>query len=74
MSNPSDAPTSTSSPAFPYPWASSSNYITVFPGENEFDSAAQAVVQGSADAIPEQDPTTFEASEGMTMFDDETLS
>ena len=71
---PSEAPTSTSSPPFSYPWTSASNYITVLPGENECDSKVQTVVHGSFDAIPEQDPTTFEASEGMAMFDDETRS
>ena len=35
---------------------------------------AQAVVHGSADAVTEQDSTTFEAIEGMAVFDGETLA
>ena len=38
---------------------SASNYLTVLPVENEFDSKAQAVVHGSVDAVTEQDSTTY---------------
>ena len=55
-----------------YPLVSTSNYWTVLPVETEFDSKAQAVVHGSVDAVTEQDSTTFEAIEGMAMFDSET--
>ena len=44
----------------------------MLPVETEFDSKAQAVVHGSADAVTGQDSTTFEAIEGMAVFDDET--
>ena len=57
-----------------YPLVSASNYLTVLPVETEFDSKAQAVVHGSADAVTEQDSTTFEAVEGMAVFDNETQS
>ena len=53
---------------------SASNYLTVLPVETEFDSKAQAVVHGSVDAVTEQDSTTFEAVEGMAVFDNETQS
>ena len=53
---------------------SASNYLTVLPVETEFDSKEQAVVHGSADAVTEQDSTTFEAIEGMAVFDNETQS
>ena len=53
---------------------SASNYLTVLPVETEFDSKAQAVVHGSVDAVTEQDSTTFEAVEGMAVFDSETQS
>ena len=69
VDNPPDAASSTHSP---YPLISASNYLTVLPVETEFDSKAQAVVHGSADAVTEQDSTTFEALEGMAVFDDET--
>ena len=69
VDNPPDAASSTPSP---YPLISASNYLTVLPVENEFDSKAQAVVHGSADAVTGQDSTTFEAIEGMAVFDDET--
>ena len=46
--------------------------MTALPVETEFDSKAQAVVHGSVEAVPEQDLTTFEATEGMAVFDDET--
>ena len=49
-------------------------YLTVLPVETEFDSKAQAVVHGSVDAVTEQDSTTFEAIEGMAVFDSETQS
>ena len=49
------------------PLVSASNYLTVLPVENEFDSKAQAVVHGSVDAVTEQDSTTF-------VFDNETQS
>ena len=55
-----------------YPLVSASNYLTVLPVETEFDSKAQAVVHGSVDAVTEQDSTTFEAIEGMAVFDNET--
>ena len=55
-----------------YPLVSASNYLTVLPVESEFDSKAQAVVHGSVDAVTGQDSTTFEAIEGMAVFDDET--
>ena len=57
-----------------YPLVSASNYLTVLPVETEFDSKAQAVVHGSVDAVTEQDSTTFEAIEGMAVFDSETQS
>ena len=44
------------------------------PVEAEFDSKAQAVVHGSVDAVTGQDSTTFEAIEGMAVFDSETHS
>ena len=47
VENPPDAASSTPSP---YPLISASNYLTVLPVETEFDSKAQAVVHGSADA------------------------
>ena len=57
-----------------YPLVSASNYLTVLPVETEFDSKAQAVVHGSVDAVTERDSTTFEAIEGMAVFDSETQS
>ena len=51
-----------------------SNYLTVLPVEIEFGSKAQAVVHGTVDAVTEQDSTTFEATEGMAVFDSETQS
>ena len=39
-----------------------------------FDSEAQAIVHGSVDALPEQGRTTFDASQGMAVFDNETRS
>ena len=56
------------------PLVSASNYLTVLPVETEFDSKAQAVVHGSVDAVTEQESTTFEAIEGMAVFDSETQS
>ena len=56
------------------PLVSASNYLTVLPVETEFDSKAQAVVHGSVDAVTERDWTTFEAIEGMAVFDSETQS
>ena len=44
-----------------------SNYLTVHPVETEFDSKAQAVVTG-------HNSTTFEAIEGIAVFDSETQS
>ena len=44
----------------------------MLPVVTEFDSNAQAVVHGSADVLTGQDSTTFEAIEGMAVFDDET--
>ena len=41
----------------------------MLPVETEFDSKAQAVVHGSVDAVTEQNSTTFEAIEGMAVFD-----
>ena len=69
VDNPPDVAFSTPSP---YPLISASNYLTVLPVEAEFDSKAQAVVHGSADAVTGQDSTTFEAIEGMAVFDGET--
>ena len=69
VDNPPDAASSTPSP---YPSISASNYLTVLPVEAEFDSKAQAVVHGSADAVTRQVSTTFEAIEGMAVFGDET--
>ena len=69
---PSDAPTSTSAPPVSYLWKSANNYITVLPSENEFDSKASGFVNGIFDATTKRDPTTFEASEGMAVFDNET--
>ena len=57
-----------------YPLVFASNYLTVLPVETEFDSKAQAVVHGSVDAVTEPDSTTFEAIEGMAVFDSETQS
>ena len=71
VDNPPDAASSTPSP---YPLMSAGNYLTVLPVETEFDSKAQAVVHGSADAVTGQDSTTFEAIEGMAVFDSETQS
>ena len=48
--------------------------MTVLPVETEFDSKAQAVVHGSVDAVTGHDSTTFEAIEGMAVFDSETKS
>ena len=50
------------------------NYLTVLPVATEFDSKAQAVVHGSVDTVTEPDSTTFEAIEGMAVFDSETQS
>ena len=69
VDNPPNAASSTPSP---YPLISDSNYLTLLPVENEFDSKAQAVVHGSAEAATGQNSTTFEAIEGMAVFDDET--
>ena len=69
VDNPPDAASSTPSPN---PLTSASNYLTVLPVETEFDSKAQAVVHGSADAVIGQDSTTFKSVEGMAVFDDET--
>ena len=69
VDNPPDAASSILSP---YPLISASNYLTVHPVETEFDSKAQAVVHGSVDAVTGQDSTTFEAIEGMAVFDIET--
>ena len=55
-----------------YPLVSASNYLTVLPDETEFESKAQEFVHGSVDAVTEQDSTTFEAIEGMAVFDSET--
>ena len=71
VNNPLDAASSTPSP---YPLISASNYLTVLPVETESDSKPQAVVGGSADAVTEQDSTTFEAIEGMAVFGSETQS
>ena len=49
-------------------------YMTVLPCETGFDSEAQAIVHWSVDALPKRDPTTFEASQGMEVFDNETQS
>ena len=57
VDNPPDAASSTSSP---YPSISASNYLTLLQVETEFDSKAQAVVHGSADAVTEQNSTTVE--------------
>ena len=54
------------------PLVSASNFLTVLPVETEFDSKAQAVVHGSVDTVTGQNSTTFEAIEGMAVFDDET--
>ena len=48
VDNPPDAASSTLSP---YPLTPASNYLKVLPVEAEFDSKAQAVVHGSADAV-----------------------
>ena len=69
VDNPPDAASSTPSP---YLLISASNYLTVLPVETEFDSKAQAVVHGSADAVTGQGSTTFEAIEGKPVFDGET--
>ena len=53
---------------------SARNYLTVLPVEIEFDSKAQAAVHGSVDAVTEQEPTTFEAIEGVAVVDSETQS
>ena len=46
----------------------------MLPVETEFDSKAQAVVHGSVDAVTGQNSMTFEAIEGMAVFDSETQS
>ena len=69
MDNP---PGAASSILSPYPLIYASNYLTVLPVETESDSKAQAVVHGSVDAVTRQDSTTFEAIEGMAVFDGET--
>ena len=56
-----------------YPFVSASNYLTVLAVDTEFDSKAQAVVHGSVEAVTEQDSTTFEAIEGMALFDSVTV-
>ena len=71
VENATDAASSTPSP---YPLTSASNYLTVLPVGNEFDSKAQAVVHGSVDAVTGQNSTTFEAIGGMAVFDSETQS
>ena len=71
VENPSGA---ASSIPISYPLVSASNYLTVLPVETEFDSKAQEVVDGSVDAVTERDSTTFEAIEGMAVFDNETQS
>ena len=54
---------------------SANNYLTVLPAETEFDfEGTQAVVHGSVDAVTVPDSTTFEAIEGMAVFDSETQS
>ena len=53
---------------------SASTYLTVLLCETGFDSLAQAVVHGSDDALPEPEPNTFQANEGIAVFDDETQS
>ena len=65
VDNPPDAASSTPSP---YPLISASNYLTVLPVETEFDSKVQ--VHGSVDSVTGQDSTTFEAIEGMAVFDE----
>ena len=69
VDNPPDAASSILSL---YPLISASNYLTVLPVETEFDSKAQAVVHGSVDAETGQDSSTFEAIEGMDVFESET--
>ena len=71
VDNPPDAASSILSPC---PLISASNHLTVLPVETEFDSKAQAVVHGSVDAVTGQDSTTFEAIDGMAVFDSETQS
>ena len=51
---------------------SASTYLTVLLCETGFDSLAQAVVHGSDDALLEPEPNTFQANEGIAVFDDET--
>ena len=67
-------PGAASSILSPYPLISATNYLTVLPVETEFDSKAQAVVHGSVDAVTGQNSTTFEAIDGMAVFDSETQS
>ena len=67
-------PGAASSIPISYPLVSASNYLTVLPFETEFDSKAQAVVHGSVDAVTGLDSTTFEAIEGMAVFDSERQS
>ena len=67
-------PGAASSILSPYPLISASNYLTVLPVETEFGSKAQAVVHGSVDAVTGQNSTTFEAINGMAVFDSETQS
>ena len=69
VNNPPDAAFSTPSP---FPLTPARRYLTVLPVETEFDSKAQAVVHGSADAVTGQDSTTCEAIEGMAVLDEET--
>ena len=74
VSTPSHAPTINLSQTLSYSQTSASIYMTVLPCETGFDSKAQAIVHGSVDALPKQDPITFEASNGMAVFDNETRS
>ena len=61
-------------PLLRMPLVSASDYLIVLPADTEFDSKAQAVVHGSVDAVTGQNSTTFEAIEGMAVFDNETQS
>ena len=72
--NPRDVSMNNSSQAEVHSQISASTFLTVPSCETGFDSLAQAVVHGSDDALPDSEPLTFEANEGMAVFDNETQS
>ena len=72
--DPPDVSMNNSSQAVVHCQISASTYLTVFPRETGFDSLAQAIVHGSDDALLDPEPNTFEADEGMAVFDNGTKS